>query len=132
MATLSNTAKKTLIRIGNIFIPAYNDLPSYEASGAAKHIDEIVSYAPKADIQSLSLLLAFLSIVPNATLRWMVKQMRNSHFRSGNAYWTLFRQLDFGIRGIVLGTYYSGETLSEQHPKEPTNQIGFYLTKISD
>lgn len=132
MATLSPIAKKNLIRIGNIFIPAQDGLPSYEASGAAKHIDEIVSYAPESDINSLSLLLSLLSVLPDSTLRWMVKQMRISHYKSGNAYWSLFRLLDFGIRGIVLGTYYSGETMNEQSPMEPTTQIGFFLTKLTD
>ena len=126
---LSNTAKKTLNRIGDIICPKNEEFPSYSEYGGIEFVDDMLSTAPASDISDLNLLLTVLAVVPNGVLRWLVKSSGESHNKEGMIA-TLFRQLDFGLKGIILSTYYSGIKTSTYNGKMPTEVIGFSINRM--
>ena len=131
MNKLSNQAQKTLNRLGDIMCPRNDDFPSYSELGAIEFVDGLLQYAPEKDIKDLNMLLAVLAVCPTGLLRGLVKKMNNSHNGKGGAS-ILFRQLDFGIKGIVFSTYYCGKRPSNYKGKLPTEIIDFSLDRIED
>jgi hypothetical protein len=127
---LSKRAKKGLCRIGDIICPENNEFPCYTASGYIEHVDEMIAYAPASDINDLNMLLSILSFMPGFVLKWLVNKMNNSHNGGDGGLDVLFRQLDFGLKGIILGTYYSGKQTSSYNGKLPTEIIDFKITRI--
>ena len=127
--TLSNTALKTINRIGDIICPKNGEFPSYSETGCVEHVNSMIIYAPDADIGDLNMLLSILSVMPSSVLRWLVNTMTASHQKEGG-FATLMRQLDFGLKGIILGTYYSGKVGSNYSGKKPTEVIEFDINRM--
>lgn len=126
---LSKSAVKGLTRIGDILIPGNDEFPSFSAFMCMDHIDGLVSYAPKDDINDLGMVLGILSVMPQSILLWLVKLMANAHKNHG-PLGTLLRQLNMGIRGIVFSLYYSEKPGIDYKAKNPTEMIGFTLNKV--
>lgn len=129
--TLSKAAKNGLNRLGDIICPQNAEFPSYSQLGAIEHVEAMLETAPSNDIKDLGLLLSILSFMPHFVLNWLVNTMRNSHDKNG-ALSSLFRQMDLGIRGIVLGTYYSGKIGSNYKGKAPLDIIGFSINRMEN
>lgn len=126
---LSKSAIKGLTRIGDILIPGNDEFPSFSAFMCMDHIDDLVSYAPKDDINDLGMVLGILSIMPQSILKWLVRKMANAHKNQG-PLGTLLRQLNMGIRGIVFSLYYSEKPGVNYLGKNPDEMIGFTLNKV--
>lgn len=126
---LNGSAVKAVNRIGNILCPGDDVFPSYSELGCIEHIDIMLENAPAADIGDLNMLLTVLSVAPTDMLKWLVRKMAESHGKEGSAN-VLFRQLDFGLRGIIFGTYYSGKTGSNYTGKNPHEIIGFSVNRL--
>lgn len=126
---LSKSAIKGLTRIGDILIPGNDEFPSFSAFMCMDHIDDLVSYAPKDDINDLGMVLGILSFMPQSILKWLVKMMANAHKNQG-PFGTLLRQLNMGIRGIVFSLYYSEKPGINYQGKNPDEMIGFTLNKV--
>ncbi len=125
----SARAIRSLERIGDILCPENGDFPAYSKTGCVEHVDLMVSYAPESDLKDLNMLLTVLSFMPTFILTWLINKMSNSH-NSNGALSTTFRQLDFGLKGIVLGTYYSGKVGKNYKGKKPTEVINFEINRI--
>ncbi|MBL4585441.1 MAG: hypothetical protein JKX84_00060 [Flavobacteriales bacterium] len=104
---LSNSGLRALSRIGDILCPGDHEFPSYSETGCIEHVDRMLATVPPADMKDLGLLLSVLSFTPGFFLRWLVTQMAKTD-ESTSTLSGLFRMLDFGLRGIIFGTYYSG------------------------
>ncbi len=125
----SKAALKGLNRIGDIIAPKNGELPAYSEVGCIEHIDDVAGYAPESDLKDLNLLLTVLSFMPHFVLEWLVKTINNSHQKEGGLS-DLFRLMDFGLKGIVLGTYYSGKVGKNYKGKSPQQIIGFNINRI--
>ena len=130
-STLSNPALKAINRIGDILCPKNGDFPSYSETGCVEHVNDMIAYAPESDIGDLNMLLTILAYMPTGVLKWLVKSITASHQKEGGLS-TLFRQLDFGLKGIVLGTYYSGKVGANYKGKKPTEVIDFNITRMEN
>ncbi len=128
---LSNSALKSINRIGDILCPGEGEFPSYSNLGCVEHIDTMFENAPPADVKDLGLLLFVLAFMPTSVLNWLVKRMANSHGEEGEIS-VLLRQLDFGMRGIIFGTYYSGKVGSSYKGSNPLDLIGYDINRITD
>ncbi len=128
-AIFSKSALNGLSRIGDIMVPKNEEFPSFSETGCIEHIDDVVSYAPASDLKDLNLLLSILSFMPGFVLRWLVETMKNSHHKEGKFY-DIFRMLDFGLKGIILGTYYSGKVGAHYKGKSPMQIIGCSINRI--
>ena len=109
--------------------PKNGDLPSYSECGCIEHIDDVAGYAPENDIKDLGMVLAILSFMPGFVLQWLVKTINNSHEKEGGLS-DLFRMLDFGLKGIIFGTYYSGKVGKNYTGKSPQQVIGFQINRM--
>jgi hypothetical protein len=126
---LNKRAIKGLNRIGDILIPGQGDFPSFSAYQCVEHIDDLVEFAPSADIKDLGLVLSMLSFLPAITLKWLVNKMASAH-KDDSILGSLFRQLNMGIRGIVFSLYYSAKPGTKYHGMNPTEMVGFKVNKV--
>ena len=126
---LSKKALKAINRIGDIMVPKNGDLPSYSEYGGIEHIDEILRYAPESDMKGLDTVLSILSVMPKFVLSWLVNKMSRSH-EKGGGLWVILRQLNFGLKGIILSTYYSEKGGSDYKGKTPLEIIGYSINRV--
>ncbi|MFH1319668.1 MAG: hypothetical protein ABII90_03330 [Bacteroidota bacterium] len=125
---LCKSALKAINRIGNIMIPKNGELPSYSEYGGIEHIDEILKYAPESDMKDLNMVLSVLSVMPRFVLSWLIRKMGRSHDQKGGLS-GIFRQLDFGLKGIILSTYYSQKAGVGYKGKTPLEVIGYSIKR---
>ena len=128
---LSNSALRALNRIGDIMCPGDEEMPAYSTCGCIEHVDRMLATVPSTDMNDLNLVLSILSIKPDFVLKWLVKKMANSHNSSGFLS-DIFRMLDFGLRGIVFGTYYSGFVGADFKGKSPNQVLEFEVNRVTD
>jgi len=128
---ISEAAVRGLNRIGDILCPGDGVLPSYSATGCVEHVDIALEHAPASDIGDLGLFLAIMSVMPGFVLRWLVGKMAESHGMNGPLGPT-FRQLNFGLRGIIFGTYYSGMNGSGYSGPDTHSIVGYSVNRIED
>ncbi|CAN5448444.1 hypothetical protein BH09BAC1_BH09BAC1_02460 [soil metagenome] len=126
----SNRALIGLNRMGDVIIPRNGEFPSFSEFGGIQHIDDLAAHAPAGDIKDLGLLLAVLSFMPTFVLRWIVGKMEDS-MESHGPLGFIFRQLDYGLRGIVFSCYYS-EKPTAYVGQTPLHVIGFHTTRVED
>jgi len=131
MNRLSPRAKKSLTRIGDILLPKNGDFPSFSETGSIEHIDSLTAYASESDIKDLNRALSILSFMPDFVFRWLVSKMQNSQSSAGMLS-SVFRQLDFGLRGLIFSCYYSGKTGSHYKGKNPLEVIGFEIKRVEE
>ncbi len=125
----SKSAKKGLIRIGDILIPGNDEFPSFSAYMCMEHIDDLIAYAPEDDIKDLGMVMSMFSLLPQGILVWLVRKMAIAHKNEG-PLGSVLRQLNIGIRGIVFSLYYSEKPGSNFRQKNPTEMIGFTVNKV--
>lgn len=128
---LSKSALKAINRIGDMMIPRNGEFPSFSEAGGIEHIDELVAYAPAADIKDLNLLLTILAFMPNFVLRWLVGKLETA-LESDGPLSSLFRQLDIGLRGLIFSCYYTEKLGSNYTGPHPLDIIGFDLERVED
>lgn len=128
---LNKKSLKTLNRIGDIIIPGDEEFPKFSDTASIEHIDDLLYYAPQDDIQDLNLLLMVLFFMPKFILCWLVKKMETAPQNKG-PLGALFRQLDFGVKGLIFSCYYSGKTGSAYHGKDPLKIIGYDIKRVED
>jgi len=124
-------ALRGLSRIGDIFIPGEDNLPSFSEFGGIEHVDDIVAYTPTEDVASLNMVFSIFSILPEGMLRWAADQMVASSYRDG-AIDTLLRQLNIGLKGILFACYYSGKGGSSYSRENPMDEIGYQPNRVED
>lgn len=128
---LSNSALHTINRMGDLMLPASGDFSSFSQTGCIEHIDDILLFAPEDDISSLNTLLSIMSVFPGSLLKWIIRNMETSHTKNGGIS-VLFRQLDFGLKGIIFTCYYSGKTGKHFTGKNPLQVIDFEFNRVMD
>ena len=128
---LSNSALKAINRLGDLMIPRNGEFPSFSDVGGLEYIDDLVSYAPPADIKDLNLLLTILAFMPTFVLRWLLGRMEKSMESTGPLS-SLFRMLDVGLRGLIFSCYYTEKIPASYKGKKPLDIIGFGLTRVED
>lgn len=128
---LSPLALKSLNRIGDIIIPHNEEFPSFSEYGGLEHIDEMVAFAPQDDIKSLNLLLIVLAFMPSFVLQWLVAKTAVA-YKSTGILGTPFRQLYFGLRGLVFGCYYSERPGKGYKGQDPIKTINFSINRVVD
>jgi hypothetical protein len=120
-----------LTRMGDVFIPAYNEFPSFSELGCIEMVDNLIAYLPEEDVSLLNMVLTIFSLMPVGFLKWLVRTMENSLDKVGTLP-SLMRQLNMGLRGIIFGCYYSGRTGAGYHGKNPLDIIGYHINRVED
>ncbi len=126
---LSSRACRTLERIGDLMVPAVEGFPSFSELGCIEQVDTIIVNAPPDDAKSLNLLLTLLSFAPTGVLRFLVRNMAHPDGWP-DAIATVFRLMDMGIRGVIMGLYYSGARGKDFRGKTPEEVMEFELNRV--
>jgi len=126
-----NSTLKGLNRIGDVFIPQNDAMPSFSQYGGIEAIDTIITYLPKEDIELLNIALTVFSIMPNGFLHWLVRTMEESLDKTG-AIPSILRQLNLGLRGIIFSCYYSGVGGLGFKGSDPLDVLGYQLNRVED
>jgi hypothetical protein len=130
MATLLNRRSvEALNRLGDIMLPKNGEFPSFSETGCVEHVDKILEMAPPDDVKSLNGLLYILSFKPAFVLRWIVGKIEN-HDNLPEFLAAIFRELDFGLRGVIFTLYYSGETGTSYKGKTVNEIIRFEINRL--
>jgi len=125
----SPRALQGMNRIGDLLIPGDRDLPSFSEYGCIEKVDELVAYAPAEDIATLNTVLAVMAVAPTAVLRWLVETMTAVTPEKTGTMASLFRQLNFGLRGILFSLYYGGKPGSQYNGRDPLEIIGYEVNR---
>jgi hypothetical protein len=128
---LSPRALRTFNRLGDMMIPREGEMPAFSELGCLEHVDDVVAHAPQEDIKTLNALLVALSFAPDFVLRWLLALVAAAP-NLGGPGGTLLRQLDVGLRSVIVTLYYSGRKGRAYTGRTPLEIIGFSLNTIRD
>jgi hypothetical protein len=99
----STRATKGLIKIGNIYCPQNGDFPAYETIAGTWKLNDLAANVPADDFNSLNLVLAIFSFLPNFVLVWLVGLFQKSQSNpSDGIIASTLRQLNIGLAWPVL------------------------------
>ncbi len=68
----STRATKGLLKVGEIYCPKNGEFPSFTETAGTAYLNNLVSNVPEDDFNSLSLVLAIFSFLPNGILNWII------------------------------------------------------------
>lgn len=103
---------EALVRIGDCCVPGERsatgegDVPSFRALGCVRHVDRVLEHVAEPDRASLGLLLSVLWACPGALHRMLLRRAADS-FEARGPLAPLLREIDYGVRGLVLTLYFS-------------------------
>lgn len=120
---------KALLRLGDVMIPGGGGFPKYSETGCVDHINSLASVAPREDIRALSRLLKVLAFAPGFALRALCWAMLNAE-RFPFLLATPLRQLNFGLRGLVVTPYFAGLTGSDFTGTTPHQVMDYRLNRL--
>lgn len=127
----SKSALRALSRLGDMMIPRNGEFPSFTEFGGLEHIDTLAAYAPADDMKDLNMALSILAFMPGFVLRWLLKMMEKAPENNG-PLGPVFRQLDFGLRGLLFSCYYTDKVGSNYTGPKPLDIINYSITRIED
>lgn len=132
MNKFSNRAIKGMCKVGDIFLPENGDFPKYSDVAGTHKLNDLITYVPKDDAQSLNIVLSVFSFLPNSVLGWVVKKMTTSMDDPNDGMIpSLFRQLNVGLRGLLFSTYYSELTNPDFKGKTPLQVMDYSVNRVS-
>jgi hypothetical protein len=130
MSVYFNKAQlRALERLGNLMLPRSGDYPSFAELGCLAHIDEIAAWIPDSDRADLGLLLNLLALMPDFGLRGLIQLVQNpDRWPEGLA--AVLRQIDTGLRGIIMSLYYSGRKGPAWTGPTPLELMGVEIVRV--
>jgi hypothetical protein len=126
---LSSRQLRSIDRLGDLMLPRSDEFPAFSELGCIDFIDEIVAWLPDSDLADLKLLLNLLSTMPDAALKALIKQMLQPDSWP-EALASTLRQLDTGLRGIIMSLYYSGRKGPDYQGQSPLELMGVEIVRV--
>jgi hypothetical protein len=120
---------KGLVRLGNLMLPRSDEYPSFQELGCIEHIDEIAAYIPEVDLSDLKMLLGLLAVMPKMGLKGLIRMMQSPD-PWPEAVASTLRQMDTGLRGIIMSLYYSGRKGSNYNGQTPLELMGVEIVRV--
>ena len=120
---------RAMNRVGDVFFPRNGEHPSFSELGCIQHSDVFIAHVPEPDRDDLKMLLGILAVLPGfvtSLVVWLSQNAQGWFEPLG----TLMRKLDYGLRSLSVGLYYSGLTSDEYQGKTPLDIIGFENTAV--
>lgn len=125
--SLGKSHKKALNKIGDIYCPGVQNLPSFSQLGCVEHADRLVAELPAQDLKDLKLLLLIFSFLPAAFLKsffWLLE----TRISWPGVIGTNLRKIRFGLRGLSFALYYSGLHGADYQGPTPPDIIGYEVS----
>ncbi len=126
---LSDRQAAVLQRIGDIMIPGGDGFPRFSATGCLTHIDPILRTMPLEDLAGLKGLLGVLSLLPASLLVRFLYFVAKERLGLGPVAGAL-RNIDLGLKGLVMSTYYSGRSDSDYRGPSVHDAIGLEIRVV--
>ncbi len=123
--------KKALTRLGDVMVPGGEGFPSFSELGCIDHVNDFACVAPLEDIRALSRVLKALAIAPGFCLRALCWAMLNAD-RFPFFLATPLRQLNIGLRGLIVTPYFASLTSSDFTGATPHEVMDFSLNRLRD
>ncbi len=105
--TLSPTQFAGLLKVGDLMIPGDGELPSFSASGCARHADRMIAHMNPGDRAGVALLLGVFRFLPGVVLRTLLR-LTDRHAAFPEPVAAGLRTVNLGVKGVVMTLYYSG------------------------
>lgn len=128
-AYLSQRQLKAIERLGDLMLPRSEEFPAFSELGCIAAVDEIMAWMPESDLADLKLLLHLLATMPDAGLKALIKQI-SSPDAWPEALASTLRQIDTGLRGIIMSLYYSGRTGPDYSGPNPLELMGVEICRL--
>ncbi len=123
-AYLTGLQIRALVRVGNIYLPGNAEFLSFEELGCVEHVDGVVAHADAADLRMLRILLTALWFLPRSLLGKIVGLGLRA-FHEDFPLAATFRELDYGLNGLVKTLYFSGRKGSTCPEPDPLELMGY-------
>jgi len=130
-SNLTRIQIKSLCRLGDIYIPGDESLPSFTELGCVEHYAKILDYMDNSDLIGIYLLLWAFSIMPNKLLRGLVNMIENSQASKSSGA-SVLRLLRVALRGLIFTLYYSGYSGQGNNKTAPFEVLGFEVSVYVD
>ncbi|MEZ5504815.1 MAG: hypothetical protein R3F47_14705 [Gammaproteobacteria bacterium] len=115
-----------LQKLGDVMLPANGEFPAFSATGCIERIDDLMGTAHPDDVRDFGLLLLVFHYLPPFVIDWIVR-LADSADRWPAFIAPLLRQLNIGIKGVVLSLYYSGYQRTTSRAKNPLHAIDYQV-----
>lgn len=116
----------SLARLGDLYIPGTERLPSFSQSGCLQHLDIVLDGLHPDDLVAVRWLLVGLRCLPKWVLRKLLSMM-DRHDRYSEWIATPLRLVSLAIKGLVMSLYYSGLPTDESQSPTVLDRIGYSL-----
>ena len=120
-----------LERLGNLYAPGDDLLPSFSELGCAVHARELLEHIPPRELHAVQQLLSACRWAPNWTLALLVRLAEASPRIPGSLGSSL-RALRLGLRSIVFTLYYSGLAGPDYEGPLPLQIIDYEVSVYTD
>ena len=128
---LDETHLNGLNKVGDLMIPGDTDLPSFSKTGCVEHVDRILNFTEKADLQNLKMLLMVMSLLPNRINFWILVFLE--WVAEFEWEWLgLFREVRIGLKSLVMSLYYSGLVGADFSGKTSHEILGYQVGVYTD
>ncbi len=98
---------RSLERIGELFLPAHDQLPGFAESGCLENVDIVLDEVHPDDRMALGLFLYVLRVTPLFLVGKFIGMM-DTHQHYPEPIAGVLRLLNIALKGIVMSLYYSG------------------------
>lgn len=126
---LNDSAVRAFERVGDIMMPRHGAYASFSELGVIAHIDGIMEHVPEDDRSALNMLLTVLSIFPDFLLEAFLRLVEKGS-KWGEPFGGLFRQLNMGLKSVVVTLYFSGKTSGGYQGQTPLDVIGYRVNAV--
>lgn len=123
---LSGFQLKSLLRLGDLYIPGTDRLPSFSQSKCLQHLDVVMDGLHPDDVAGVRLLLVVLRFVPKFALRRLMSMM-DRHDQYPEWVACPLRLVNLAFKGLVMSLYYSGLPIDGSQSPTVLEQIGYQL-----
>jgi len=127
---LGPLALKGLNKVGDVFLPGFEEFPSFSQLGCVESVDLVLEDLPADDRGSVAILLSVFYFLPSPFLKIIFIFFDWSENKPIPLLGSIFRQIRLGIRGILFSLYYSGWKGQSYSGKTPHEILGYSLNVI--
>ena len=128
---LTRLQRRGLIKLGDVYFPRVDDLPSFSECGCAEHVDGAFEHLPADDRASLKVLLTIVGASPCCVARRLVAITERGLTMQGRIGAAL-RFIRLGVKGIVASLYYSGEVGRDYRGRSPLEILGYQVSVYTE
>ncbi len=123
---LNSVALKSLERIGDLYIPGTDKMPSFSQVGCLEYVDVVLDEIDPDDLQLLAILLLALRWMPSPVIELLMSMM-DRHHQYPEPVAGLLRLISLALKGVTMSLYYSGLQSEPSQESRVHGAMGYHL-----